>query len=520
MLFLGHLDEFGSFGSRETEFSVCETRDFKHVVDWVAAQAWSNGRVAALGVSYSGNTAEHATFDPSPALHAVIPRFTDFDGYASILYPGGLRNKLITDNWGDAVHALDNNLIPEGRAGGDGNGPVLLGVKPVDSDLDGSLLKEAVKQHASNLKLTDFFAEISFRDEINFADAIPANGAAADCSALVSPYRFREAVEANLVPAFHWGSWQDAGTAAGVLARFSSYSSPARYIIGPWSHGASHDTGVFNDKDQPVDMSVEEQYGSILEFLAPFMTGEEGEKLEGSTLTYFTMGEDQWKTTSTWPPEGQVESSWYLAADHTLAGQTPDESGEDAYTVDFEAGTGSSTRWTTQLGGGDVYYGDRAEADPQLLIYTSTPLAAAIEITGHPRVELYVSSTETDGALLAYLETVSPEGKVSMITEGGLRLIHRKTLPIDQAPYPAFGPYHSFASGDSEPMVPGEPSLVEFAMWPTSVVIPAGYSLRLAIAGHDKDTFARYPATGNPILTLHRNQVQPSRLVIPIIRSQ
>src|SRR5690606_5719669 len=52
-----------SFGSRGTEFSVCETRDFRHVIDWVAEQAWSNGRVATIGVSYSGNTAEHATFD-------------------------------------------------------------------------------------------------------------------------------------------------------------------------------------------------------------------------------------------------------------------------------------------------------------------------------------------------------------------------------------------------------------------------------------------------------------------------
>jgi predicted acyl esterase len=56
-------------------------------------------------------------------------------------------------------------------------------------------------------------------------------------------------------------------------------------------------------------------------------------------------------------------------------------------------------------------------------------------------------------------------------------------------------------------------------MWPTSVLIPAGHRLRLAIAGHDKDTFARYPAEGDPVMTIYRNTAHPSRLVIPVIQN-
>src|SRR5690349_3148236 len=32
-----------SFGSRRAEFSAQETRDFRFVIDWIAAQDWSNG---------------------------------------------------------------------------------------------------------------------------------------------------------------------------------------------------------------------------------------------------------------------------------------------------------------------------------------------------------------------------------------------------------------------------------------------------------------------------------------------
>jgi putative CocE/NonD family hydrolase len=510
-----------SFGTRGTEFSVCETRDFKHVVDWVAEQGWSNGRVATIGVSYSGNTAEHATFDPSPALRAAVPRFTDFDGYTSILYPGGLRNRLITDNWGAAVNALDNNQVPEAAAES-ADEPRLLGIKPVDSDTDGTLLAEAVSQHAGNLNLTTFFADIGFRDEIAFAASLDEKPDGAECAELVSPYRFRSAVEASRIPSFHWASWVDAGTATGVIARFASYDAPAQYIIGPWTHGAGGDAGVYNPADQAVEPDVEGQYGRILDFLEPYMRGDGTAADLTPSLTYFTMGEDRWKTTDTWPPAGHSETSWYLAENNGLAAEPPasDQSGDgqDEYAVDFTAGTGALTRWTTQLGGKDIFHGDRAEADRLLLTYTSPPLATATEITGFPWVELYVSSTHEDGALIAYLESVSPDGVVSMITEGQLRLVHRKVSDVTP-PYPVFGPYHSFDSADAMPMIPGEVSKVEFVMWPTSVQVPAGHSIRLAIAGHDQDTFARYPAEGDPVLTFHRNSSQPSRLVIPVIRN-
>jgi hypothetical protein len=39
-----------SYGTRTQPFSVDEINDFGEVVDWVAKQPWSNGKVGALGV--------------------------------------------------------------------------------------------------------------------------------------------------------------------------------------------------------------------------------------------------------------------------------------------------------------------------------------------------------------------------------------------------------------------------------------------------------------------------------------
>ena len=233
-------------------------------------------------------------------------------------------------------------------------------------------------------------------------------------------------------------------------------------------------------------------------------------------LDYFTMGEDVWKRTASWPPTGSNTQDWYFGANGSLGRDPPTGStGRDRYRVTFDVGGGPETRWSTQLGGTEVHYGDRAGADTALLTYTSPPLDAPLEITGHPVVELSLATTHNDGALIAYLEIVHADGRVTMITEGQLRLIHH-ALASD-APYPTFGPHHSYLEADALPMVPWEATRISFSMLPTSVLVQAGDRLRIAIAGHDRDTFERVPAEGQPLLTIYRNAAYPSFVRLPVV---
>ncbi|MDQ3818077.1 MAG: hypothetical protein M3362_10325, partial [Acidobacteriota bacterium] len=56
---------------------------------------------------------------------------------------------------------------------------------------------------------------------------------------------------------------------------------------------------------------------------------------------------------------------------------------------------------------------------------------------------------------------------------------------------------------------------------PTSVLIRRNHRIRIAIAGHDKDTFARIPASGVPAITVSRNKRHASLIELPVIpRSQ
>jgi putative CocE/NonD family hydrolase len=171
----------------------------------------------------------------------------------------------------------------------------------------------------------------------------------------------------------------------------------------------------------------------------------------------------------------------------------------------------------TQMGR-PVEYPDRREEDAKLLTYTSAPLDYDLEVTGSPTVTVHLASTHTDGALYVYLEDVGPDGRVSYLTEGLLRLIHRKTRDPRTAPYIPLGVYHSFTEADAEPLVPGETTEVAITLLPTSTVFTKGHSIRVAIAGHDQAKGDRCPSTGSPRLTIARSSVQPSNIQLPSIR--
>ena len=186
----------------------------------------------------------------------------------------------------------------------------------------------------------------------------------------------------------------------------------------------------------------------------------------------------------------------------------------EASEVDFEATTGTQNRWYTQLGGGDVIYPDRAESDRRLLSYTSGPLERDVEVTGNPVITLRLTSTASDGAFFAYLEDVAPDGRVTYVTEGMLRGIHRL---VTTAPYRTMYPYHSFRERDAAAMAPGALTELRFGLFPVSVLFKRGHRIRIALAGADKDTFGRIPADGAVSWMVSRTGGAPSYIDLPIV---
>jgi len=62
-----------SSGQRPVEWSDAEVADLGEITEWITSQSWSDGTVGAVGISYSGNTAELSAIPAHPALRAVAP---------------------------------------------------------------------------------------------------------------------------------------------------------------------------------------------------------------------------------------------------------------------------------------------------------------------------------------------------------------------------------------------------------------------------------------------------------------
>ena len=504
-----------SFGIRRFELAEDEWRDYGEVVDWIVAQPWSNGRVGAYGVSYAGNTAEMLAVNRHPAVKAVAPLFNDFDNFGHLVFPGGVLTVGFLESWSNRTRMQDLNDIC-GLSGVDGSEcdelrrSQVTGVKPVDADVDGALVAAAVAEHEANTVPFGAALEYEFRDD-PFGRYDETN-----VGHRRSPSGHLPQIEESGAAMFIRAGWQDAATVNGTLGRYNTISNAQHVFIGPWDHGARNDADPFRPDDTPAAPDAAARFAELVAFFDAHLR-EGGSARTPSEINYYTLGADRWTRTETWPPGGFEDVTWYFGAGGMLTRDAPSESeGEDAYTVDFTATTGTRNRWYTNGGGGDVVYGDRREEDAKLLTYTSAPMEADTEITGHPVVTLHVASTESDGAFIVYLEDVAPDGTVRYITEGQLRAVMR-AVTDDPPLYRKYGPHRSELRADAMPLVPGEVAEISFDLWATSVLIREGHRIRVAIAGADADTFLRYPRDGSvPVLSVQRNATYPSAIVLPI----
>ncbi len=220
------------------------------------------------------------------------------------------------------------------------------------------------------------------------------------------------------------------------------------------------------------------------------------------------------RDTHSWPPREVVAKRYAFDAGHRLVGGRG-AAGVDSYEVDFTATTGKNTRWSTQFGPPPAYT-DRREEDRKLLVYDTDPMKRDMLLAGYPIVTLRVATRSEDPAFFVYLEDVAPGGRVSYVTEGMLRAIHRKaansaTLPYDQGPAP-----HSFRRADGLPVKSGKAMDMQFALFPTAALLRAGHRLRVAIAGADADTFHRYSDAKADSFKIRRGGSVGSSIEVPL----
>jgi uncharacterized protein len=141
-------------------------------------------------------------------------------------------------------------------------------------------------------------------------------------------------------------------------------------------------------------------------------------------------------------------------------------------------------------------------------------------VTGNPEVTLQVTGVDgaSNGALYAYLEDVSPGGRVTYITEGDLALADRAQAPAeDNPPWRTLLVPRTYDRAQAAPFPEGKSEPVTFDLLPTSVLFRKGDRIRLAIAAADPSSFQLLPPDGQARYLIGRGAAAPSVLDLPVI---
>jgi len=512
-----------SYGHRLCEWSPDEIQDGAEIVDWIVRQPWSSGKVGALGSSYSGAAAEFLLVNRHPAVRAIAPRYSPFDAYTDIAFPGGIHAAWFTETWGRYNAALDRNAPHE--VAGWWVKLLVTGVQPVQGDRDRSVRAGAIAAHADNYDIHRQALSLTFRDDVAPSDPYHQQGANRrdligtpidDTGSinLFSPHNYWHDIEASGAAVYSYSGWFDGAYSQSAIKRFLTISNPgSRLILGPWSHGGSWH---IEPSRRPAKSAFDHE-GELLRFFDHHLKENDTGIGSEPRVHYFTMVEGHWKSADAWPPPAET-LTYYLAADRVLGLDPPAcDTSADEYLVDHTVGTGEHSRWRTQVAIGEaVRYPERSAQDAKLLTYTSAALDHPFEVTGHPVVTLFVSSTASDATPFVYLEDVDDRGHVAYVTEGQLRATNRR-LSEAPAPYRQSVPYRTFKRSDAQPLVAGQITDLTFDLLPTSYLFQPGHRIRIAIAGADASHFAILRG-GPPTLAVHRGRLSASRIDLPVIR--
>lgn len=435
-----------STGLAIDEYTAAELDDICQVIAWLAEQEWSNGRVGMYGTSWSGfNSLQVACLRP-PALGAIAPIYASDDRYRDdVHYMGGALKAIDLVDW--VIYMVACNALP-----------------PVPAVFGDGWREEWVRR----VDEVEPWLFRWFEEQID------------------GPYWRHGSVRPDYdritCPTLIVAGWADGYTNI-ALRGFEALSCPTRVILGPWGHSSTA-TAL---PGPHIDLVPE-----LIRWFRRWLTDEENGIDTEPPIAVFARRSTrpapdlaemrgEWRSESTWPPERLVERAL-----------RPAGSGSDTIVVRGDVGRAAWISCAGKLPWG--LPGDQRLDDALSLTYDWEPLETDLDVMGHPRVRLTVTSSVPVAYLSARLCDVFPDGSSALAGRGILNLTHR--------------------NGHDNPVAlePGAPTEIEIELEATSWVFEAGHKVRLALAGADwPNTWP--PPSGAPV-HVERESVE---LVLPLL---
>jgi putative CocE/NonD family hydrolase len=510
-----------------------DPQDGFEVVEWIARQEWSDGKVGTFGTSYPGGT-QHALAEMNPPhLTTMVPIDAVSNCAVSGMRHGGAF-ELRFMNWIFQIGA------PNSRAA-----------------LANPALRQALTE--SGRRIREHVDNLPVRPGNTPLRVVPEYEAwlvEAMRSGPESPFWHIKGMSVvdhvgdyADVPVLHVTGWYDSW-ARQVTMNYEALSrakkSPQRLVIGPWVHG-SQGSNVAGEVEFTREAAID-LLGVRLRWYDRWMRGEKNAVDHEAPVLLYIMGtgDDRrsptgrlrhggsWRAEHEWPLARTRPTPLYLHADGSLSSSAPSAaSSSTTYTFDPRhpvptiGGNISSNQGLMTNGGYDQRPRDDTHAAGNrlplserrdVLVFRTAPLEADMEVTGTVQVQLWVASTAPDTDFTAKLiDEIPPNPDYPLgfdlnIGDSIMRARYREGLD-HQAP----------------PLQPGQPARVAITLYPTANVFKKGHRIRLDVSSSNYPRFDVNPNTGDPLgeyrrmvtadNAVYHDATHPSLVVLPIIPS-
>ena len=402
-------------------FSPRETKDFYDCIEWAGVQPWSNGKVGLNGISYYGINQWHVASLQPPHLAAMCIWEGAADWYRDMTHHGGILSTF-WENWYDMqVKTVQYGAGERGKRSRV-HTELVCGPETLPES-------ELIKNRA------DFGAEIASH---------PMDD---DYHKSRSPKW--DKITTPLFSAANWG-----GQGLHPRGNFEGFVRAAAKQKWLEAHGIEHWTHFYTDYGR------EQQ----LRFFDRFLHGKKDGWAKQPKVLLQVRHIDKFvpRAENEWPLKRTRWTKFYL--DPTAMTLTPKKPSGPAQ-LKFAA-----------MGDG--------------LVFLTPPLAKETEITGPSALKLFVSSSTPDADIFVVLRVFTGDLKEIVfqgaidphtpVAQGWLRASHRK---LDKKLSKPYRPYHTH--DQKQPLKKDQPVELDIEVWPTSIVVPAGYRVGLSVRGKD-----------------------------------
>lgn len=480
----------GCSGGEFDLFSWRTALDGREIIEWIAEQPFSDGRVGLTGHSYGGITAFMvAATQPEPLRAVVVSGLID-DLYRGIVYPGGVSNYGFPLLWAGGIRNVYD------VAGGFAPG--------VTRTQDEQCLANAATKRRTVLDdpilqgLNDTDSEwFRSRSLIRYADRID-------------------------VPIHIWGAFQDQETGPrGPAHLFEAVDGvPKRLVLSNGFHdGWLRMPEVVADKVHWMNHFV----GVERRGFGPFQRGVAHPGYHTSALTLYEVNDVEEEGahrhngltfSREYPHETTRWEELHLRGDGRLTSEPagPDEgttsyvSGSLRQSWLYEAGTTAGAPATTVDG-------------PDQATFVTDPVDRDRPLAGPLTATLHLSSTEPDPELFVGVVDLAPDGTRTYVQRGLLRASHRAIDParsdrLDDGRI--YRPHRPHTNPTQVPPGQVEEYLIE--VFPAGHVVREGHRLALEVLAPPlTDSFYVYVPRRVPgaLATIHHDADHPSRLLVP-----